>query len=269
MNQTILRIASAVMLVLLLAVAPVGAHAQGKANPEIDENAMSILKRMANFLSRTQGFSVTAEIGYDAVQNSGQKIEFGSTREITIRRPDRVRMDVQDRDGSKSGFIFDGKDISVFNTKPNVYAIASKPGTLDAAFDYFTEQLDMLLPLSNLFSSDLPKVLPDMVGSIRYVDESTIAGVPCDHLAARNEKVDFQIWISKGDKPQPRRLLITYRHEEGQPQFWANFVEWNLSPQIPDSLFAFTPLKGAEKIPFHGLFGAGCTYLNFRHGHAV
>jgi len=59
-----------------------------------------------------------------------------------------------------------------------------------------------------------------------------------------------QLWIAKGDQPLPRRMVITYTRAEGQPQFRAQFSDWNLSPEVPDSLFAFTPPTGAVKIAF-------------------
>ena len=72
---------------------------------------------MADFLSQAQHFSVTAEIGFDVVQASGEKLEFGETRQFLIRRPDRMRVDITKRDGSTSGFRFDGQEIAVFNTR--------------------------------------------------------------------------------------------------------------------------------------------------------
>jgi hypothetical protein len=58
------------------------------------------------------------------------------------------------------------------------------------------------------------------------------------------------VWVAQGDKPLLQRLIITYKREEGEPQRWAQFRDWNLSPDVPDSVFAFTPPEGAEKIPF-------------------
>src|SRR5512137_1639432 len=61
--------------------------------------AMAIVDRMAEFLSQAKGFSVTAYMGFDAVQESGQKIEFGETRKIVLDRPDRLRVDAVKRSG--------------------------------------------------------------------------------------------------------------------------------------------------------------------------
>jgi hypothetical protein len=62
--------------------------------------------------------------------------------------------------------------------------------------------------------------------------------------------VNFQIWIADGDQPLPQRLVLTYPKASGQPQFRAQFIGWNLAPEVPDSLFAFAPPAGANRIPF-------------------
>jgi hypothetical protein len=237
---------------LVLVNAPV--HAQETkavaSNPDIEEKAMTVLKRSAEFLSQAQRFSVTLDMGFDAVQDSGQKIEFGETRKVVLRRPDHLRIDETKRNGSKSGLVFDGKNITVFHVKENVYASVAKPGTVDEAIVYFINDLDMRLPLAQLLSSNLAKVLSAQVRVADYVEESSIAGVPCDHIALRGDQTDMQVWVAQGKQPLPQRVVITYRREDGRPQFWAQFSEWNLSPEAPDSLFAFTPAAGAAKIAF-------------------
>ena len=58
------------------------------AETETQAQARAILTRMADFLAGAQRFSVTVRAGYDAVQKSGQKIEFGDMRKVTLSRPD-------------------------------------------------------------------------------------------------------------------------------------------------------------------------------------
>ena len=250
MHHTIDCATSILLLVLSLMGTLAGAQTPSIGASERDARAMAILKRMADFLSQTQRFSVTVDTGFDVVQDSGQKIEFGETRKIVVRRPDRVRIDITKGDGATSGFIFDGKEIALFNTREHVYATAAKPGTLDEAIDYFMNDLDMRFPLADLLSSTLAETLPARARAAYYVEQASITGVPCDHLALRGDQADLQLWIAQGDQPLPRRLVITYKHAEGQPQFWAQFSDWNLSPDVPDSLFVFTPPEGAAKIAF-------------------
>jgi hypothetical protein len=108
----------------------------------------------------------------------------------------------------------------------------------------------MRFPLAELLSSKLAETLAKKVSAAYYVGEESIAGVPCDHLALRGDQADMQLWIPQDAQPLPRRLVITYKDAAGQPQFWAQFGDWNLSPEVPDSLFAFTPPEGAAKIAF-------------------
>jgi len=72
----------------------------------------------------------------------------------------------------------------------------------------------------------------------------------CDHLALRGDKEDVQVWIARGDEPVPRRIVITYRELEGQPQFWAQFIEWILSPELSDTTFTLSPPADATRVQF-------------------
>jgi hypothetical protein len=218
------------------------------AEPQPDAHA--ILKRMAEFLGGTQRFTVNVRSGYDAVQKSGQKIEFGESRKITVNRPDRLRMESERSDGDKLVVVFDSKEIVLFDASKNVYATTAQPGGLDQAVVHFRQTLGMRLPLAPLLVSQLPLELDRRVKSVAYVEKTQLFGAPAHHLAARTEAVDFQVWIADGDKPLPMRVVLTYKGETGQPQYWAQFSDWNLAPQIADTAFAFKPPAGAQKIAF-------------------
>lgn len=238
-------------VLVLLAAVPVTAQQAGTLDPKkSEEQAIAVLKKTSALLAQAKSFSVTIEAGFDAVQESGQKIEFGETRKIVLRRPDRLRVDATKRDGSQDGLVFDGKEITVFHSKENVFATAAKPGSVDQAMDFIVNDLDVRVPLAELLKSDLNKTLPERVRSAAYVEQSSIGGVPCDHVALRGDDVDVQLWVARDKQALPRRIVITYKREDGRPQFWAQFSDWNLSPQTPDSLFVYKPAKDASKIAF-------------------
>jgi hypothetical protein len=146
--------------------------------------------------------------------------------------------------------VFDGKDITAFDMKENVYATVAKPGSVDEAIAYFIDDLDMRLPLAELFSGSMVKTLADRIRDAEYIEQATVAGVPCDHVGLSAERADIQVWVARGDRPLPQRVIITYARAEGQPQYRAQFREWNVAPNVPDSLFTFTPADGAAKIAF-------------------
>jgi hypothetical protein len=213
-------------------------------------DARALLMRMADFLSKTPRFSVSIRNGYDVVQKSGQKIEFGEARKLTVSRPDRFRVEVEQSDGDRNMILFDGATITAFSPTQNVYAQVAKPGDIDGALVYFLKDLHMRLPLALLLVSRLPEAIERRTQSVDYVEKTALYGIPAHHLAGRTDTVDYQIWIAEGSQPLPLRVVLTYKNAEGQPQFRAQFSDWNLTPEVAASMFAFTPPQGAHKIAF-------------------
>lgn len=221
-----------------------------EAAPAIVPEAMEILMRMAEHLARLQRLSVDFRAGYDVVQESGQKIEFGEQRSLLLRRPDGLRVETRSSDGGERLSLFDGRTITVLDVDENVYAKLEKPGDLDATMLYMVRDMGLRIPLAMLFVTTLPAELERRVQALAVVEEDRLTEVPTIHLAGRTEDVDFQIWIRREGDPLPHRVVITYKHAEGEPQFWAVFSKWNPSPEVSDAVFAFDPPQDAEQIPF-------------------
>lgn len=212
--------------------------------------AKDILLRMARFLAKTPRFSVTVQGSYDALQESGQKIEFGELRKITVSRPNFLRVEAQHSDGEKHLLLYDGKDITTFSPSHNVYAQTPKAGGVDAAVMYFLKDLHMRLPFAMLLVGTFPDEIQRRTQTLAYVERTEVFGKPAHHLAGRTETVDYQIWIAEGAQPLPLRATLTYKNAEGQPQYRAQFSDWNLAPEVNAAQFAFAPPADARKIAF-------------------
>ena len=92
-----------------------------------------------------------------------------------------------------------------------------------------------------------------VIGSVDYgyvVGRASVDGVDCHHLAFAQETIDWQVWIQAGPKPLLRKLVITYKTEEGWPQYAARFSEWDLAPRISKHYFEFEPPAGADRVDF-------------------
>jgi hypothetical protein len=251
MNKKDFYVAFPIVSLMTMMVPGVGAQEQNSTPSASEQKAMTILKSMSQYLAQAERFSVTIRDGYDAVQQSGQKIEYGEVRKVTVSRPDRLRFEVERSDGEKGLVIFNGTDLTVYTAANNVYATVSKQGTLDQVIKYAVDDLKIRVPLAVMLLSTLPSELNSLVVSADYVETTTITDVPCDHVAARTSRgVDFQVWVAQGSQPLPKRIVITYKDEPGQPQFWADLSNWNLAPEVSDSLFTFTPPEGANRIQF-------------------
>ena len=225
------------------------APAAAAAEPSVDPKAAEIVQRMAERIVAAERLSLAGEVAWDVVQADGQTLEFGATREVVLQRPDHLRVDIDLREGGKRRLLYDGKQIVLQDLEQNVYATAPRTGPVDETVEFVSDRLGIPVALSEFLSPDLPKLLSERLDSASYVGESTIDDVRCDHVALRNEVAGMQLWIGQEDS-LPRRITITYEQEDGRPQFRARLTEWDLSPRIKDSTFAFDPPKGAEKIAF-------------------
>jgi len=221
-----------------------------EARAEDLKEVLAELKLTADFLAAQQSLYLEAALGYDVVQSTGQKLEFGGSRKITMRRPDRVKAHAESREGTEATLFFDGKSISIDLADENAYVSVEKPGSLDAAFDYLAEDLGVPTPLADLLSDNFYADIADRIVAGFVVGESKVGNADCVHVAFSVDDIDVQMWIENSDRPLPQRFVITYRDAEGSPQFWAQLMNWDLKPKTPDSLFAYTPPKGAERIPF-------------------
>lgn len=221
---------------------------------ESQQFARARLMDMAKFIASKDAFGVTLRIGYDVVQDNGQKIEFGEIRDIAVQRPNRARVEERASHGGRDLMLFDGTHITTHDGDSGVYAQAPQPGDIDATVMYFVRDLQMRLPLAPMFMSRFPEELQRRVQSIEYVESTEILGEPAHHIAARTANVDFQVWIADSERPLPLRIVLTYTQDEGQPQFRADFSKWELSPRFDSDTFAFKPPAGAKQIAFAAQF---------------
>jgi hypothetical protein len=51
----------------------------------------------------------------------------------------------------------------------------------------------------------------------------------------------------------PRRLIVTYRSLPGEPNFVAEFSNWDFTVHPPDADFRFEPPEGAEQLQLDAL----------------
>jgi hypothetical protein len=231
---------------LLLALAFTPSWAQEE--PAIDPEALRVLETATNHFARMKRFVVVAEVGFDVVQDNGQKIEFGGVRTTLVQRPNQARINSRRRDGVHTVLILDGKNIWYDTPGDNAYGTAPQPGDLDSSLDFVADELDIPQPLSDFLGVDPYKVLTQGLTAGDVVGPSEIDGVACTHLAFRNDVVDFQLWVA--ETGQLRNLVITYRGEPGEPQFWGRMKSFDGNPEIAADAFTFTPSGDAERLQF-------------------
>jgi len=216
---------------------------------EVDEEAVAIVRASLTFLETQSSMSVTIDSSYDAVQESGEKLEFGATRQFVLRRPDRLRVETEPREGGRRIVQFDGQDLTVYEPEAKAYAQLGRQGDVDSTIDFVRDDLSTPLPLADLFRNKSTAVL-DSLTVADLIGTETVDGKPCEHIFLRNADVDAQFWLLKGEQPVPLRVVLLYRTDEGQPAFRAHLTDWKFGVDAPDALFTFQPPPDAERILF-------------------
>lgn len=217
--------------------------------PIVNPLADKLLREMGEYLKTAQQYSFQAEITFDDVLPSGQKIQFGATEDLAVRRPNRAYVEYRGDLGVKQ-FWYNGEAVTLYDPEKNFYASEKVPAKLDEAFDQLMKDFGFSPPLADLLCSDPYRLLIAKVQFGLYVGSSMIDGQRCHHLAFVDQHIDWQIWIEDGKQLVPRKILITYKTIPGAPQFTAVLSDWDFTTRLPDPLFAADVPSGAEKIEF-------------------
>jgi hypothetical protein len=148
---------------------------------------------------------------------------------------------------SERELIYDGKTATLYTPAQKVYSKVDFADTLGGLIKRLEERFGVQVPLSDLFVWGTPDAQLDKIESAMNAGQDFIGKDLCDQYAFRQGKVDWQIWITTGSKPLPRKIVVTNRADEARPQS-VTLLSWNLKPSFTDSTFKFTPPKGVAAI---------------------
>jgi hypothetical protein len=250
-----------VLSLLAVMLAAPGIHAQTApsaapaAAPTV-ENAVNpgsiqALKDMGAHLQTLVRFSVSTELTGERVLTDGQKLQHLASAELDAHRPNRLRARMFSARAEREIF-YDGKLATIYIPAQKAYSTVEFTGNLGELISKLEQRYGVEIPLSDLFLWGTPAAPLDKIDSAMNAGQDFIGKDLCDHYAFRQGDVDWQIWITTGSKPLPRKLVITNRSDEARPQS-VSLIDWNLKPTFKDSVFKFTPPKGAMAVELHSL----------------
>ena len=242
---------SAGLLALLLAAPAIHAQtaasapAAQAANP-VNPDAVQALKDMGAHLQSLKRFQVSTELTGERVLVDGQKLQHTATASMDVERPNKLRVRMASARSQRELF-YDGKTVTLFTPAQNYYSQAAFTENIGSLIDKLEARFGVEMPLSDLFLFGTPEAPLERIESAMNAGQDIVGGEVCDHYAFRQGKVDWQIWISVGSKPLPRKLVITSRADEARPQS-VSLLQWNLKPTFSEAVFRFTPPAGAKAI---------------------
>jgi hypothetical protein len=237
------------MIGVLPLTVPVLHAATQQKKPVISEDASAALTRMGQTLRGAEQFSFQARTIRVYADANGQPLHIFHTLKVVVHRPNRMLADVSGDDGS-SKLAFDGKTAVIYSAAQKKYASIPVPeGTIEAMMKEAMGRLGVDFPLADFLAEAPDKAFLAGITSGRVVDTVTIDGSPYLHVFfSQPPGIELELWLAKDNQSLPRRLIVTYHDLTGQPNFIAEFPDWNLDIHPSDAEFTFQPPADAEQI---------------------
>ena len=234
---------------MVLAVALCSAAPSAQAG-----DAKAILKRMSDYVSSQKTIELTFDSDIEVITPELEKIQFTNSGEALLSRPDKLRAH---RKGgyAEVALFFDGKTASVYGKGIDAYAQFDGPGTVDQLIEALRAGHGVALPAADLLLSNAYEVLVADVQEAKHIGRGVIDNRECEHLAFRNADTDWQLWVEVGERPIPRKLVITSKTVNSAPQYTLRVKTWNTDVKPAPDAFVFTPPANAQRLSSDALIG--------------
>jgi hypothetical protein len=213
----------------------------------VTPEAQAVLDRMTASLTGMREFEVTGEITRDEVLSYGYKIQHSEHAKLQVRKPNGLRSEVTG-DIKTRTYVYDGKTLTTYAPDAKAYSTGEAPASLGELVSTLLDA-GIEMPLIDMLYNGTAGNLTEEVRVGILVGDSMVDGVATDHLAFRQPDIDWQLWVEKGQRALPRKIVITTRYAVGDPQYTA-VLRWNTAPKFDAATFTLVPPAGATKIPY-------------------
>lgn len=212
-----------------------------------DAEARNILKAMSDYVGKQANLSLKFDADVEVVTPAVEKIQFSASGEVTLSRPGKFRIS---RTGGYADveFISDGSSVTVFDRAGNRFAKVPGAGSFDEVVERLRSEAPIEVPGADLLLSKPYDELMAGVLEAKHVGRGVVEGVECEHLAFRNLDTDWQIWIEAGERPLPRKYVITSKAVGAAPQYTLRLRDWKTDIAPGPDTFAFTPPAGSTGV---------------------
>ena len=149
---------------------------------------------MGEYVGSADQFTFHADITFDHVLPSGQKLQYTATEDVALQRPDRLYVEWSGDLGDRQLW-YDGKLITLYDPATPFYATDAMPADIDAMLEKVVTQLGFAPPLADMLYRDPYRAVR---GNVQYgfdLGMADVNGQSCHALAFVEKDIDWQIWI--------------------------------------------------------------------------
>ena len=211
--------------------------------------AVQALRQMTDFILSLKRFDITADTSMDVILDNGMSVQLNNNILLKVDRPNNLYAKLTTANTVREIF-YNGKQLTLYTPKgARYYTTMDAPADLNTLFITLRQKYGIRLPLLDMIYAGNPSN-PGAFRNIEtayYLGDALIDGVLCRHYTYHQPDYDFQVWIEKGVRTLPRKIMITDLQAQGAPRYSA-VMKWNLSPSTSNRTFTFNPPRGATQI---------------------
>ncbi len=234
------------LLAAISLFASTASSAQSK--PRIDSLAVYILDRASETMQSLASCSYTALTTYDTWMDGVGYIKHSSEDKVYFLFPNKMKVNIQGDRGSRSLF-YDGKKFSYYSFNQNRYAELDLSLDIVQTVDSMNRKYGIELPAADFFYPSFTDDILSTGGNLVYLGIARVRNQLCYHIAGNDVNgTVFQFWITQDDFYLPVKMVLTYKEDNGQPQYEAIYSDWEINPSFPANMFDFVAPPAAKKI---------------------
>ena len=205
----------------------------------LEPEALAVLDKMGAHLRTLKQFKLVSTATTEDVYENGQKLQFLQRATYTYGGPQALQVKIE-TDRQNREVFYNGKTVTVAAPRAGKYLELPATGTVGDVLTRAFDDWGLEFPVQDLFRWGDASATAQRPREGFKVGTATIGDNLTDHYAFRQAGVDWQLWVDQGDKPLPRKMVITNTDDAAQPEYVAYFT-WDTAPTIAPGTFDFKP----------------------------
>lgn len=233
-----------IMICITAVLICLGALAQ---KSRYDSVAILIIDRMSDVISDLEACSFKLKTAQDISDHSSGMTKRFTDYEVFMSGPTKMMVNANGYKGHRT-FRYNGEQLAFYSFDEHNYAVMPGNSNIIATMDSINKFYDIEFPAADFFYPAFTDDLIENADSIIFLGREMIGGKEYFHIQASGKERDFQFWIHNDAYALPGIFSVTYKLQEGTPQYLAIFSDWQVNPNLPSAMFDFEPPPGSRKI---------------------
>lgn len=256
------------VLVACVCLVPAAQTEDAKTSaPKIDAKAEKVIKGLVDHMGQVKRLSVDIHLAVTRTA-TGTERTFKNLLTLAQERPNKVSLIVKEGAVGRA-VVSDGKQLYACRPsreKSKMYTATPAPEDLWGIWQHRSSRLARMAfggPgfrfMAKVFSGLPYEDVVQEAARVSHVGLADLDGSKCHRLEIEHRGIQWDLWVSDGPKPLPKKIMLELGGARAAPTKGAPsatkektlvttvYKNWAINPKLPAETFEFTPPPGARR----------------------